>query len=327
MPTETSGFRIFQTAVQKLFEMDNVFIEVIFKARRSDGLAILMEATGMRLDGTDGSVWIAKPVALLGRQWKDYGDEERKRPSGQSVSTDGSPELSKCLFLGGSNESLNADLALCHICDRTIPAILFENHNVVCTNAHRAEMEIIVIQDSLENIRTELVNQDSFLQEEVQMELLEKENDPLFLSDQKLYIDCLTKLSKLSRYMMDKVDSLLLLTVQEIEIAKQGVYKQELKGVNEVVDWTMPQHGSFFPSSEIQFCTKGMELCKEQLLSMGNNLWTIACAFGASIPSFKKKLEFLRDSTHFYQLALMQEENLKFEIFKGMYLDLFEMTV
>jgi hypothetical protein len=294
--------------------MDDIFIEVLFKARRSDGLAILMEAKGMRLDGIDGYVWLARPVALLGRQWKDFGAEESQYLANQSLSPDYSPKLSNPLVSGDSNESLIADLALCHICDRTIPAVLFENHNSVCTNAHRAEMEIIVIQDSLESIRTQLVTQDTFLNDEVQMELLETENDPEVLQDQKLYIDCLKKLSILSRQMMDKVDSLLLLTAQEIETAKQRVYEEELESIDKLVDWIMPQHADFFPSTNLLFSTEGMKIAKDQLLVMGNNFWTIACAFGASIPSFKIKLEFLRDSTHFYQLALLQEENLKFEI-------------
>lgn len=314
MPQETSGYRIFQTALEKLFEMDDIFIEVLFKARRSGGLAILMEAKGMRLDGSDGSVWIARPVALLGRQWKDFAADENEESTSQNISPDCSPKLSNCLVLGESNDSLNADLALCHICDRTIPAVLFENHNVVCTNAHRAEMEIIVIQDSLESIRTQLLLQDTFLKDEVQMELLEKENDPDILKDQKLYINCLNTLSRLSRYMMDKVDSLMLLAIQEIDAAKRRVYKEELEPIDELVEWVMPQHAEFFPSLDLQFRTEGMKIVKDQLMAMGNNLWTIACAFGASIPGFKIKLEFLRDSTHFYQLAFLQEENLKFEI-------------
>jgi hypothetical protein len=175
-------------------------------------------------------------------------------------------------------------------------------------------MEIIVIQDSLESIRTQLVTQDTFLKDEVQMELLETENDPEVLQDQKLYIDCLKKLSILSRQMMEKLDSLLLLTVQEMETAKQRVYDEGIESINESVDWIMPQHADFFPSTNLQFSTEGMKIAKDQLLVMGNNFWTIACAFGASIPSFKIKLEFLRDSTHFYQLAFMQEENLKFKI-------------
>lgn len=314
IPKNSSGHHIFQTALQKLFELDDIFIEVLFKARRLDNLVILMEAKGMRLEGFDGSLWVARPVALLGKQWKEFGTEETEIQSIQCRSLESSPKLSSCLVLGESNESLNSDLALCHICDRTIPAILFENHNVVCTNAHRAEMEIIVIQDSLETIRTQILKQDEFLKDEVQMELLEKENDPDILKDQKHYIHSLNSLSSLSRYMMEKVDSLLMLAEREINAAKSRVYQENLEPVNTLIDWAMPQRSDFSPVNDLPFCTEGMKKVRDQLLAMGNNLWTIACAFGASIPDLKIKLEFLRDSTRHYQLAFMQEENMKFEI-------------
>lgn len=294
--------------------MDDIFVEVLFKARRADNLAILMEAKGLRLEGFDGSVWVARPVALLGKQWKEFGTEETELQTIQNGSPESSPKLSSCFILGESNESLNSDLALCHICDRTIPAILFENHNAICTNAHRAEMEIIVIQDSLETIRTQLLKQNEFLKEELQMELLEKENDPDILKDQRCYIESLNTLSTLSRYMMEKVDSLLILAESEANVAKSRAYQQALDPIDDLIDWAMPLQSDFFPSNELQFCTEGMTIVRDQLIAMGNNLWTIACAFGASIPDLKMKLEFLRDSTQRYQLALMQEENMKFEI-------------
>ena len=305
---------MFRAAFMKIYEIDSVIIDVMFKARRSDGLSLLVEAKGMKLDNFDGSIWVARPVALLGNRWKEFGMGPFKVNPLENISPESSPKLSNFFVNNGSMESLNTDLALCHICERTIPALLFENHNMICTNVHRAEMELIVIQESLYNIRSQLLKQDGFLRDELQMELLETENDPEILKDQKLYIDCLNRLSLLSHSMLDKLGLIMNLSEKETNAAKHRIQMGELEPIESLVSWDMPQHIAFFPSSDLELRTEGMQMVKNQLAAIGNNLWTIACAFRSSLPGLKLKLEFLRDSTHFFHLAVLQEENVKFEI-------------
>ena len=146
------------------------------------------------------------------------------------------------------------------------------------------------------------------------MELLEKENDPEILNEQKRYIESLNNLSRISQSMMEKVDSRLKIIGKEISIAKSRGDTEELDSIEKLVDWDMPQNTDFFVSTEVQFNSENMKMVKDQLFAIGNNLWTIACAFRASLPELKTKIRFLRDSAHFFQMAFLQEENLKFEI-------------
>ncbi len=61
----SSGYQMFDAALKKLYQVDNITIDLSFKARRQDGLGLLMEAKGMRALDHTGSVWISRPVALL----------------------------------------------------------------------------------------------------------------------------------------------------------------------------------------------------------------------------------------------------------------------
>ncbi|KAH6601160.1 hypothetical protein BASA50_001839 [Batrachochytrium salamandrivorans] len=61
----------------------------------------------------------------------------------------------------------NVNLALCNICERSIPAIIFEEHAELCTVVHRTEMEVVLANDQLKNFRAQCTEKVHLLEEEI----------------------------------------------------------------------------------------------------------------------------------------------------------------
>jgi hypothetical protein len=128
---------------QACFCRDGVFdkgeggsFEVLYTGRRRDGSKVAMEAKGMTVEG-DGvkCIWVTRPVL------------------GGGVVSSSSEEEEVAVLADGGVVPISTDLILCHICERTIPALSFLVHNESCTRVHRAEMDIGIINDGLVNAR------------------------------------------------------------------------------------------------------------------------------------------------------------------------------
>ncbi|KAJ8329641.1 rim15, signal transduction response regulator [Batrachochytrium dendrobatidis] len=61
----------------------------------------------------------------------------------------------------------NINLALCNICERSIPAIIFEEHAELCTVLHRTEMEVVLANDQLKNFRAQCMEKVGLLEDEI----------------------------------------------------------------------------------------------------------------------------------------------------------------
>jgi hypothetical protein len=83
----------------------------------------------------DKCIWVTRPV-----------------PGGGAVSSSEEEEEVVTQADGGV-VPIPTDLILCHICERTIPALAFQLHNDACSEVHRAEMDIGMINDGLLNAR------------------------------------------------------------------------------------------------------------------------------------------------------------------------------
>ena len=77
-----------------------------------------------------------------------------------------------------SNGYRNADLALCQICEKSIPVILFERHSEVCSDVHRAEMDLSFLNEELSEKKNIITDKLTSLQQE--LDSIEKDH-PYFL--------------------------------------------------------------------------------------------------------------------------------------------------
>ncbi|KAJ3087142.1 rim15, signal transduction response regulator, partial [Quaeritorhiza haematococci] len=281
---------VFMEGSKALLEDERTTVEITYRARREDGRWLEMEAKGMlmydRATGVKRStIWVTRPVGLLGDGWDDVmvvdqkeeegedesgsedGDDEREeedggvqekkatehaqagtdledvrmdvdqphqselesntlvpskldipsidsRPTtptgtllhGQDMSVSPSPSVNieppspskSCpdhhdTDLGDvktddeSSSSLNEsdsvrpstrDLVLCHICERSIPAVLFEEHSEACSEVHRAEMDVYLTNEELKEHRSQAVEQCKIL--EMEMESVKGEEAAAF---------------------------------------------------------------------------------------------------------------------------------------------------
>ena len=69
------------------------------------------------------------------------------------------------------------DLALCNICERSIPAIVFEEHTEICTDVHRTELDIALANDQLKNYRSQCYEKVGLLEDEIRDEKKDIAND------------------------------------------------------------------------------------------------------------------------------------------------------
>ncbi|KAJ3225817.1 hypothetical protein HDU81_007650, partial [Chytriomyces hyalinus] len=150
------------------------------------------------------TIWLVKPVRLIGEAW-DYiydDDSESSDSKVQDNSSDGSDYeadefasveesvvplndtvSSERIFqeseagellqdpieseTGSESEgSIKTDLVLCRICERPIPALHFEAHNVACLAVHQLENDIQLANESLEERKTECRDKIQLLEDE-----------------------------------------------------------------------------------------------------------------------------------------------------------------
>ncbi|KAJ3123795.1 hypothetical protein HK098_001635 [Nowakowskiella sp. JEL0407] len=66
---------------------------------------------------------------------------------------------------------LNTDpLALCNICERSIPVPFFEQHTDICAEVHRAEMDVVLVNDELRELKTQCTEKLKMLSAEIEIE-------------------------------------------------------------------------------------------------------------------------------------------------------------
>lgn len=320
LPKDSSGYKYFIAGVQKVFEAPNVTMKLSYKSRRADGLGLLMEAQGIIGSEPDVSVWVTYPVALLGSQWKEF-NEETQIPDLAPDSEALSPIMDEGLMPtdGGSTESLNMDVALCHICDRFIPVLLFESHNVLCLNVHKSEMDLTLIHDSLDDMKIQIDLKKKFIEEELSRELVVNESDALSIQEQKQYISCLKVLGDIAIGFSDKLGKVLSVSSVELNLAKKRFEGPALGVIDmEQLLWDPPPMESLFPSKNVEFKSLNMvnNECdvKDQLEQIGNFFWQTIVQFSQLLEIIRDRMSALRQSTVAYQQAFLQEENVKDEI-------------
>ncbi|KAJ3106270.1 hypothetical protein HDU97_006721 [Phlyctochytrium planicorne] len=206
-PKNSPDAQAFAGAVSALSTTDRVTMEVTFKARRQDGRWMEMEGKGIMIydRGTNqkrSTVWVTRPIALIGDNWDDVDDtsddsdfvseeeEDETGDDGENYSPEAVEEDVRSLGSTSLNVTIepptaglspsdqefplpSTDLVLCHICERQIPVLLFEDHNNQCSEVHRAEMEIMLMNENLRERRRECKEKAAFLETEIEKERMQ----------------------------------------------------------------------------------------------------------------------------------------------------------
>ena len=317
LPRDSSGYHYFTAGLKKLNETLNITMNVSYKAKRQDGLGLLMEANGIQGENRT-SIWVTRPVALLGSKWKDLHQIINSQgPLDSEASSSQHPDLTSAspLLHELSLDPLNMDLALCHICERVIPVLIFENHNSLCLHVHKAEMDLTMAQDSMAGVRLNLSKQVQFLKDELELESIEKEKEEDGLKEQKFYIRCLEQLYMLSSNFSKDLEKVYTVTEKEIQYAKTRTTSLQFNERNDdISELECPAASLFFPARQLEFKTPNMSTVKSELETVGEALWIMVLDFYEKLGSLKEKIAELRRATGEYAEAILQEENIKLQI-------------
>ncbi|KAJ3156374.1 hypothetical protein HDU89_004156 [Geranomyces variabilis] len=200
LPANSPDADVFKNATEMLIEDDKATVEITYRARRKDGRWLEMEGKGMvnfdRVTGAKRStIWVTRPVALLGEEWDDVAvssEEDLSCEDGSEMSS--APVLSALIespAIGtvtpptpspfvettpsptGSNAEVGSaplvsmDLVLCNICERSIPVFLFEEHSESCSQVHRIEMDLGLVNDELRDAKEQCGERIRVLEQEM----------------------------------------------------------------------------------------------------------------------------------------------------------------
>ncbi|KAI8920021.1 hypothetical protein DFJ77DRAFT_546142 [Powellomyces hirtus] len=213
LPADSPDADVFHDATLMLQEDEKATIEITYRALRKDGRWLEMEGKGMvnfdRVTGVKRStIWVTRPVALLGEEWDDVAassdegledyEEGSELSTNQAVlsaliespalgtvtpPTPSPMEPMQSTAAASSTNALGAlvsmDLVLCNICERSIPVFLFEEHSESCSQVHRIEMDLVLVNDELRDAKEQCAERIRVLEQEMredqEFQLQEKE--------------------------------------------------------------------------------------------------------------------------------------------------------
>ncbi|KAI3634442.1 hypothetical protein MIR68_008046 [Amoeboaphelidium protococcarum] len=172
-----------------LLSVPDHFVEINYRCVRPDGQILLMEARGLAItekqtECVTHTMWVTRTKgkrnqtsqsSLANRASAPYKNFSNARHLSQtnysewsetddsameqgSVGTRGIPR-SEISFDGQliSPGTSYDDAVLCRICERSVPVVRFEEHSDLCSQIHRAELQIQTCNDELREVRRLLI--------------------------------------------------------------------------------------------------------------------------------------------------------------------------
>ncbi|KAJ3393071.1 hypothetical protein HDU92_008015 [Lobulomyces angularis] len=188
-----TSINAFTDGLELFLDDENITVEIKYIAARMDGLHLEMEAKGMlnydKLGKKKSVIFVTRPLAILGG-WGDdseFSDGSMVVSSGQEAIEEEAdrrestvdvakkkneeklvetvdaqrllvPADMDSAISSASSEGLTptvTDLILCHICEKFVPALLFQQHSEVCSAVHRAESDLSKVNNELKESRQE----------------------------------------------------------------------------------------------------------------------------------------------------------------------------
>ncbi|KAJ3303460.1 hypothetical protein HDV03_003828 [Kappamyces sp. JEL0829] len=204
-------------------------VNICIDANRSDGRSIKIECHGLANFDAESNqiltvVWVLRPVKLS--------------------RTDESPLISMALPSLGENDMIpNVDMALCNICDRSVPAIHFSNHSQACLKVHKTEMDLILLNDEIRSHKSSCDDRVELLREEIGAVRSEADDASKTTEEKEYrakYLAYLQKLSALAAGITRCLDALI-----AIRIPKQDDLVSQEEEL--AITWKCPEQCEFLP--------------------------------------------------------------------------------
>jgi PAS domain-containing protein len=181
-------------------KLDNVQIQ--FWCKRLDGRTVKMEGKGLIKREDDSSIWIIRPLKV-----SRGVDSPNLLPAViPEIKTD-------------KTEIPNIDLALCSICENSVPALMFKIHTEACLKIHRTEMDLVLLNDEIKKEILKCENNDVILKSEIKT--VDKELKVVHFDENKTgYMEYLANLSIINVEILTKLKKLKLSMAKEDEMVE-----------------------------------------------------------------------------------------------------------
>ncbi|KAI9338389.1 hypothetical protein DFJ73DRAFT_763168 [Zopfochytrium polystomum] len=215
---------------------------------------------------------------------------------------------------GSSQDGLpSTDLVLCRICERPIPAVLFEEHNECCREVHRCEMEVNILNDSLRDQRSLCKSKLAAIETALMAQTEEKH---------KTYLAFLEKLLNLGASILSSIDMMLSIQMPESGAATPTgtTAADEVDPVHDSSEknesfptWTCPQESDFRPP-ELPSGEARPAVIDEAVIGLGLEIHEIGVEAESLLKAKLSAIADLKGFVRQYRLLGVKEEEVKLKI-------------
>jgi PAS domain S-box-containing protein len=267
-------------------------LEVCFTARRADGRYIKVEGKGVISYDVDQQmkniVWVMRPVKV------SRGDDSPSLiPRVLETATSAIPEPIP-----------NVDLALCNICERSVPAIHFGIHSEVCLRVHKSEMDLVLLNDEIKNQRTICEEKIGLLTEELCTVEEEIKHLEAGMETPIKYLSYLSLLRTHGENIVKTLDKLKAIKVAKLEeISEQDIQLDSLRG-----DYTCGSEQDFVWQPD------GKTMVDDGVIALALSIYSIGRSTQEFVEQKHKLMIKLQKEALEYQDCLQAEQLLTVEI-------------
>lgn len=196
------------------------------------------------------------------------------------------------------------DLALCQVCERSIPAIMFSSHHELCLQIHSTEMQLLLSKDDLKNHKQTLTEKWHLVKDEYKAEISERgDNEDI---TEKVYLKYLIFLDELILKLINCIDDIISITIPKWE---DGIDYEDADSLDlSKLNFIPPEETDFFPT---ELPTDGVD---NAVLEIAMVLSEISLSISSLARKMSLDISSLKSLIINYRIESYNEEYLKMEI-------------
>ena len=281
-------------------------INIYFKARKNGGDVIEMEGQGVPLqlnfEKSQSVCWVIRPRI---HSLPPLSPAERPMDPGTNIlKLEEEPKDIDNKSTSSSEENAN-DFALCHICERTVPIMQFEEHSELCVEIHHIEADLAQCNDVLKAMEEELKYKLQIVEEEALANMNDTRLSVHLLTVRDLVLVKLTELSDIISLKVNdtKLDFSICTTKRD---GNMDLLRKRLKL------FTVPAEETFVIDEKPIFDQQSLDA--DTICGLGLGIYSLLCDVQSQIRLKDELLTKCEETAERYNSCLVREEDAKVRI-------------